>query len=81
MTLEQAIVNNRKREERFNKAERMLRRLRQRVFDYQDAGRGEQADYLMLKCKKRLAPRWKAQAEARQAIRDVHSEMVAHGAD
>ena len=58
-------IQNRKREARFDKAQRMLRALRRKVFDYEDEGKDEKCGRLITRCKARLAPRWKAQDEAR----------------
>ena len=56
--MKNAIEKNRKRTARFRKAERILRLIRQRVFDYEDAGRGEQADRIIARCKRILKPLW-----------------------
>jgi hypothetical protein len=73
--MEQAIEKNRKREVRFDKAERMLHRLRQRIFDYIDAGPAKeaQADRLITRCKARAMPRWEARYRACEERRmEVH---------
>jgi hypothetical protein len=56
--LAEAIDRNRAREARRNRAERVLRAVRLRVFDYQDAGLEEKASKVMDTCKRILAPRW-----------------------
>jgi hypothetical protein len=61
-----AIAANRKREERRDKAERLLRRIRLRVFDYEDQGKYDKAARIMEKLKAILRPRWEAHAEARR---------------
>lgn len=47
--------------------ERLLRRLRQRVFDYYDTSeaKGQQASRLIARCKTKLAPEWERQARNR----------------
>lgn len=67
MSLSEAIEKNRKREARFDKAERMLRRLRLRVFDYEDNKRADQCGRLIDRCKERLKPRWEAQDAIRRS--------------
>jgi len=64
MTLQEAIKRNQARQARFKKYERVLRRLRQRIFDYEDAGKGEKADRILKRCQTILAPLWEAQRHA-----------------
>jgi len=64
--METAIRKNRIRESRRDKAERMLRKMRQRIFDYDDAGLGDKAARVMARCKAILALLWNARAEARK---------------
>lgn len=45
--------------------ERLLRRLRQRIFDYSDE-KQDQASRLIAKCKQRLQPMWEAEAAERK---------------
>jgi hypothetical protein len=63
--LKDAIARNRFRQSRFKKYEAVLRRLRQRIFDYDDAGKGEKASRLISRCKAICMPLWNAQAETR----------------
>ena len=63
--LKDAIARNRNRQARFKKYEKVLRRLRQRIFDYEDAGKGNKASRLIERCKCILAPYWQAHADAR----------------
>ena len=62
--LKEAIARNRFRQARFKKYEAVLRRLRQRVFDYDDAGKGDKASRLIQRCKAICMPLWDARAEA-----------------
>ena len=75
--IEEAIIKNRKREYRFNKAERLLHRLRQHIFDYADKGimKEEQASRLIARCKKRLEPRWHAQHIAAENARHSYLNL------
>jgi len=70
MTLEQKIEENRKRQRRYERAERILRAVRLNYFEYEDQGKAEKATRVMLKCKAILAPLWEAQAHARSVARD-----------
>ena len=65
--LTEAIARNRAREARRNRAERVLRAVRARVFDYEDAGKGDKAQRVILTCKRILEPRWEARNAARRA--------------
>jgi hypothetical protein len=71
MTLQQAIVRNRIRQARFKRAERTLRRIRQRIFDYEDAGPTmyQKAVKVMATCQRILAPLWDQQRRNAQADR------------
>jgi hypothetical protein len=68
-SLADAIRDNRKREARYDKAERLLRRIRQRVFDYEDQGKCDKAARIIQRLKAILAPRWEAHARAREKAR------------
>ncbi|TXH48619.1 MAG: hypothetical protein E6Q97_24395 [Desulfurellales bacterium] len=46
--------------------ERILRRVRQRVFAYEEAGRGAQAARVIRAIKARCMPYWEARAAARR---------------
>ena len=58
--LEKAIEKNRERCKRFDKATKMLSRIRHHWFDYEDAGKGEQAQRMVDRLLKRLEPLHKA---------------------
>ena len=62
MTMEQAIKRNQTREARFKRAERTLRLVRQRIFDYEDQGSEAfvKACKVISTCKRILAPKWDA---------------------
>lgn len=62
MSLAQAIARNRRREARRDRAERVLRQVRLRIFDYEDNGLGEKAAKVMETCKRICKPRWDARA-------------------
>ena len=53
-------------EQRAQELERLIRRLRQRMFDY-DEQDGEQALRIICNCKRRLAPLWDADRRTRDA--------------
>ena len=65
--LKDAIEKNQAREARRNRAERVLRSVRRQFFDYEDAGKGEKAQRVILTCKRILTPRWEAHAASRRA--------------
>ena len=68
-TLREAIRDN----QRHFKYERMLRQIRLRIFEYEDAGNLEKAQRVIEKCKASCGPRW----EARQKrIQDRHLHRV-----
>ena len=54
LTLLQKIERNRQRQAQLKKYRAILRRIRLRIFDYQDAGKGEKADRVMRRCMKIL---------------------------
>jgi len=64
MNLKAAIERNRIRHARFKRAEYVLRRVRQRIFDYEDAGQLAKAERLIATCKRVLAPKWRAERAA-----------------
>ena len=64
MMLKDAIARNRRRQARFKRAEIVLGRVRQRIFDYEDAGKLAKAEHVMDTCKRVLAPLWLAQRKA-----------------
>jgi hypothetical protein len=69
--LDKAIKRNRTKHARWARAERILRMVRQRVFDYEDAGpeMDAKAQKVIATCQRILAPKWKAEREAREASR------------
>lgn len=58
-TLKQAFRDN----QRQYKYERMLRLIRLRIFDYEDAGNPEKAQRIIAKIKMICGPRWEARAK------------------
>ena len=62
--LRQAIFEN----QQCRKYERILRKLRQKIFDYYDISeqKGERASELIRRCQDRCAPQWAAQYAIRQ---------------
>lgn len=61
MMLQDAIKRNRIRQVRYKRAEKVLRTIRQRVFDYEDMGKLGKAHKVMDTCKRILAPLWELQ--------------------
>jgi hypothetical protein len=61
-TLEQSIQANRVRVARYKRAEYVLRQVRLRVFDYEDAGKADKADRVIKTCRRILAPLWEARS-------------------
>jgi len=61
MRLENAIKRNRIKQARYRRAERTLRLVRQRIFDYEDMGKGEKASKVIATCKRILTPLWRCQ--------------------
>jgi hypothetical protein len=63
MTLQAKIEENRRRHARYKKAERLLRKIRQRIFDYEDRGDEvyTKARRIMERCQVILAPLWRAE--------------------
>ena len=58
-TLKHAIRDN----QRHHKYERMLRQIRLRIFEYEDAGNLEKAQRIIAKIKVICGPRWEARAK------------------
>jgi hypothetical protein len=58
-SLKRAIRDNR----RFHKCERLLRRIRIRIFDYEDDGRLEQAERIIARIKVICGPWWEKRAK------------------
>jgi hypothetical protein len=58
MNLQAAIERNRQRQARFSKYEKLLRRVRLRIFDYMDMGKEEQATRIIDKCQVIIAPKY-----------------------
>lgn len=69
MLLAEAIERNRIREARYDRAERVLRRIRQRIFDYEDMGPEQyaKARRVMATCQRIAAPRHEARRRAAAA--------------
>jgi len=65
-SLKQAVRDNR----RHFKYERLLRRIRLRIFEYEDAGKLNKAKRIIAKCKSICGPRWKAR---QKRIQDRHA--------
>lgn len=64
-TLKQAIWQNR----RFHKYEAMLRRLRLRIFDYEDQGRMDKAQRVIKRIKTICRPWWEKRARRLESER------------
>lgn len=64
MNLAQKIEANRRKHARFRRAERVLRAVRQRIFDYEDESpiKLAKAQKVIDRCKRTLAPLWEAQS-------------------
>jgi hypothetical protein len=58
------IAEKRRKDARYKAAEALLRRIRLRIFDYEDAGKLEKAQRIMTRCQAILAPLWAAQRKA-----------------
>ena len=58
-TLKQAIRDN----QRHHKYERIVRRLRLRIFEYEDQGKLDKAQRVIAKCKVICGPRWRKRAK------------------
>lgn len=56
MLLAEAIKRNRIKQARYRRAEKVLRAVRQRVFDYEDQGKYDKARKVMETCHRILAP-------------------------
>lgn len=66
MTLNESIASNRFRQHRYKRAERVLRQVRLRIFDYEDEGpeKYAKARRVMARCQETLAPLWRSQRAA-----------------
>jgi hypothetical protein len=70
LTLQQKIERNRLRQARFRKAEQLLRKMRQRIFDYEDHDNAHgttklaKCQRIMDRCKRILQPLWQAHHDA-----------------
>ena len=64
-SLKQAIWENR----RFHKYERLLRRIRLRVFEYEDSGRLTKAERVIARIKTICGPMWKSEQGDKQPKR------------
>lgn len=58
--LQQAIERNRAKWKKWRKYEAVLRRIRLRIFHYQDQGKLLKAERIMLRCKQILKPLWES---------------------
>lgn len=58
--MEKKIAHKIWKDARFRKAERILRRIRQRIFDYEDMGKLDKAHKVMDYLQNVLAPYWAA---------------------
>ena len=67
MTMAEAIRRNQVRTARYKRAELTLRHVRQRVFDYEDAGKYNKAKRVMDTCCRILAPLYEQQRRNAQA--------------
>ena len=63
ISLRQAIRDN----QRFHKYEAMLRRIRLRVFDYEDQGKSEKAERVIERIKAICKPMWERRARRQEA--------------
>lgn len=59
--MEKAIERNRAKWARWRKYEAVLRRIRLRIFDYEDQGKFLKAQRVILRIKKIMEPLWEAQ--------------------
>lgn len=66
MKMEEAIAAKRRKDARYKRAERVLRQVRLRVFDYEDAGKYDKAAKVIATCQRILSPLWQAQRAAAQ---------------
>lgn len=80
MLLKDAIKLNQRKQARYKKYERILRRLRQRIFDYEDydaandnSHQYDKARYLMTRCQDILAPSWQQQRAAAEDYKLQHT--------
>ena len=66
MNLAQKIEANRRKHARFRRAERVLRAVRQRIFDYEDESpiKYAKAQRVIQRCKRTLEPLWEARSRA-----------------
>jgi len=69
MNLVDAIKANQKRHTGYASDERILRKIRQRVFDYEDAGKYPQAARIIVRLQERLAPYHRAMRATRDAAK------------
>lgn len=64
MNLEQSIRRNRIRAARYKRAERILRRVRLRIYEYDDMGKADKAARVIATCQRILSPLWREQRAA-----------------
>lgn len=66
LLFEKAVAAKRRRDARYKRAEQVLRQVRLRVFDYEDAGKQDKAAKVIRTCQRILGPLWRAQRAAAQ---------------
>ena len=76
MNLRQAIEADRRRHARYARAARVLRQVRLRIFEYDDAGKLDKALRVIARCKRVLEPLWQAQKRAADAARLLRTPSV-----
>ena len=64
MTTSERIALNQRKHLRWKRCERVLRSIRLKIFDYDDAGKGDKASRVLAACQRHLAPLWQAQHHA-----------------
>lgn len=63
MTLTNAIERNQRKMARFKRSQRILRAVRLRLFEYEDAGKLGKANRIIERCQRILEPLWKAKKQ------------------
>ncbi len=69
LSLKQKIRSN----QRFHQYERLLRKIRLRIFDYEDQGTLDKAQQIIAKIKAICGPRWEAREKR---LADRHAERL-----
>ena len=70
--MKQAIRDNR----RHYKYEKMLRRVRLHIFEYEYAGKLEKAERIIAKCKAICGPRWEKRARQLEEEQTLHPSLA-----